>query len=120
MRRSPARPAGLSLLFLSVLLLLLPGAVGFGPPTLGGDWNSVDVLNPWTLVAGHAPAANDEVVIDKKGADDTGYKVGDTATVLLSGPTQQVKIAGIAKFGKADSPAGARPRGSCRSDRVGQ
>src|SRR5947208_8068247 len=72
-----------------------------GPPTLGGDWNSVDALNPFRLVAGHKPVADDEVVIDKHSADQTGYKVGDTATVLLTGPPQQVKIAGIAKFGDA-------------------
>src|SRR5215470_16742790 len=37
-----------------------------GAPTLGGNWNQVKQLNPWTLVAGHAPQAANQVVIDKK------------------------------------------------------
>ena len=52
-------------------------------------------------------AADDEVVIDKKSADDTGYRVGDTAQVLVKGGPQDVTIAGIAQFGDADSPGGA-------------
>ena len=78
-----------------------------GPPTFGTDWNTVEALNPFRLVAGHEPRADDEVVIDKGSADKTGYHVGDRATVLLQGPPQQVTIAGIAKFGSANSPAGA-------------
>jgi putative ABC transport system permease protein len=33
--------------------------------------------------------------------------VGDTTTVLVLGPPQRVRISGIARFGKADSPGGA-------------
>jgi len=33
--------------------------------------------------------------------------VGDTTTVLVTGPPQRVRIAGIARFGNADSPGGA-------------
>ncbi|MGH3927936.1 MAG: hypothetical protein ACRDTT_34590, partial [Pseudonocardiaceae bacterium] len=40
-------------------------------------------------------------------ADDTGYRVGDTAQVLVKGGPQDVTVAGIAKFGDADSPGGA-------------
>jgi putative ABC transport system permease protein len=83
------------------------GKNGNGPPTLGGNWNTVEALNPFNLVAGHEPRADNEVVIDKASADKTGYKVGDTATVLVAGPPQQVTISGIAKFGDANSPGGA-------------
>jgi len=41
-------------------------------------------------VAGHAPQAPDEVVIDKQSANDGHLAVGDTTTVLVSGPPQRV------------------------------
>ena len=78
-----------------------------GAPALGGNWGTDPGLNPFQLVAGHAPQAPDEVVIDKHSAALGHLAVGDTTTVLLSGPPQRVRIAGIASFGTADSPAGA-------------
>ena len=78
-----------------------------GAPTFGGNWSEARELNPFTLVAGESPRADNEVVIDKKSADDGKLAVGDTTTVLVQGPPQQVRIAGIAKFGTADSPGGA-------------
>jgi putative ABC transport system permease protein len=78
-----------------------------GAPTLGGNWNQVTALNPWTLTAGHAPQAADQVVIDAKSARAGHLKVGDTTTVLVKGPPQRVRIAGIISFGAADSPGGA-------------
>jgi putative ABC transport system permease protein len=74
---------------------------------LGGNWTTVPALNPFQLVAGHAPQAPDEVVIDKQSANLGHLAVGDTTTVLVNGPPQRVRIAGIAVFGTADSPAGA-------------
>ena len=83
------------------------GDPGNGAPTYGGNWISVDDLNPFVLVDGAAPATDAEVVLDKASADDTGYAVGDRAQVLtLRGP-QDVTVAGIARFGQVDSPAGA-------------
>src|SRR5215467_12550318 len=78
-----------------------------GAPTLGGNWSTVSALNPFRLVAGHAPQAPDEVVIDKQSANLGHLAVGDTTTVLVNGPPQRVRISGIAAFGTADSPAGA-------------
>ena len=78
-----------------------------GAPTYGGNWSEAKELNPFTLVAGQPPRADNEVVIDKKSADDGKLAVGDTTTVLVQGPPQQVRITGIAKFGSADSPGGA-------------
>ena len=50
------------------------GDPGFGPPTFGGNWSTVDELNPFTLVAGgRAPEADDEVVIDKRSSADAGF-----------------------------------------------
>jgi len=78
-----------------------------GAPTLGGNWNQVAVLNPWHLLAGHAPRAAGQVVIDAKSAKDGHLRVGDFTTVLVKGPPQRVQVVGIIGFGTADSPAGA-------------
>jgi putative ABC transport system permease protein len=78
-----------------------------GAPTLGGNWNQVSQLNPWTLVAGHPPQAADQVVIDKQSATTGHLRVGDMTTVLALGPPQRFRIVGIIKFGAADSPGGA-------------
>src|SRR5690348_14113798 len=78
-----------------------------GAPTLGGNWNQVAALNPYHLVAGHAPQAPGQVVIDRKSARDGHLAVGDTTTVLVNGPPQRVKVVGIVAFGTTDSPGGA-------------
>jgi putative ABC transport system permease protein len=78
-----------------------------GPPTLGGNWIDSEELNVFDIADGSPPSADDEVVIDMKSAGDTGYRVGDTAQVLVKGGPQDVTIAGIATFGDADSPGGA-------------
>ena len=83
------------------------GNPGSGAPTLGGNWSTVPALNPFHLVAGHAPQAPDEVVIDKQSARLGHLAVGDTTTVIANGPPQRVRIAGIAGFGTADNLAGA-------------
>ena len=77
-----------------------------GPPTVGGNWYDTEELNVWVLTAGRGPAADDEVVIDKRSAEETGYRVGDTATVLVMGPPRQVEIVGIAQFGEEDGSTG--------------
>jgi putative ABC transport system permease protein len=76
-------------------------------PAFGTNWVSVDELNPYELAAGHAPASDDEIVIDKASADRAGYRPGDVATVLTKQAPRQFTIAGVARFGRADSPAGA-------------
>ena len=78
-----------------------------GAPTFGANWSRSDELNPFTIIAGAPPGADTDVVIDKKSADDGRLRVGDIATVLVQGPPQQVRVAGIVKFGEADSPGGA-------------
>jgi putative ABC transport system permease protein len=76
-------------------------------PAFGSNWVNVDDLNPYELSSGNAPAGDDEIVIDKASAEKSGYAPGDVATVLTKGEPQQFTIAGVAKFGSADSPAGA-------------
>ena len=74
--------------------------------TLGANWPEADRLNPFTLVAGHAPGRDGEVVIDRASAELAGYTVGDSAAVLDAAGRSTVQIAGIARSGAADGPAG--------------
>jgi putative ABC transport system permease protein len=76
-------------------------------PAFGTNWVTVDDLNPYELVAGHAPSDDGEIVIDKASADKAGYRPGDLATVLTKRQPRQFTIAGIATFAGSDSPAGA-------------
>ncbi|MEO6651288.1 MAG: ABC transporter permease, partial [Ilumatobacteraceae bacterium] len=76
-------------------------------PALGMNWVSVDDLNPWVLSTGTAPANDDEIVIDQASAELSGYQPGDVATVLSKGAPREFTVAGIARFGELDSPAGA-------------
>jgi putative ABC transport system permease protein len=83
------------------------GNPDMGAPTFGGNWSTVEGLNPFVLVQGRAPAADDEVVLDKKTADDGKLGVGDRTTVLTQAGPISVRVVGIAKFGELDSPGGA-------------
>ncbi|MGE3327166.1 MAG: ABC transporter permease [Acidimicrobiia bacterium] len=76
-------------------------------PAFGTNWVSVDDLNPYELAAGRTPSNDDEIVIDKASADKAGYRPGDVATVLTKRDPRQFTVAGIARFGDNDSPAGA-------------
>ena len=78
-----------------------------GPPTIGANWVENDHLNILTVIDGRGPTAPNEVAIDKKSADDAGYVVGDTASVLVQGGPQQMEIVGILTFETSDSLAGA-------------
>jgi putative ABC transport system permease protein len=83
------------------------GNPGQGAPTFGFSWPEIDDLNPWVLSAGEAPVGPDELVMDQKTADDNDFAVGDTVTVLTQQAPREFEISGIARFGTADSPAGA-------------
>jgi len=80
-------------------------AIGTPDSALGLNWNQVAALNPFTLVAGRTPQADDEVVINKASADQAGFVAGDTVTVLVQAGPQRVRVVGIARFGTADSLA---------------
>jgi putative ABC transport system permease protein len=83
------------------------GNPNMGAPTFGGNWTDTDALNPFTIFAGRAPRADDEVVVDKLSADKGKLGVGDRTTVLTKTGAEPVTIVGITKFGELDSPGGA-------------
>ncbi|HEV7887647.1 MAG TPA: FtsX-like permease family protein [Acidimicrobiales bacterium] len=78
-----------------------------GAPTLGMSWGRTQSLNPFRLSSGHAPDGPTEVVIDRGSAKKGHFKAGDKIKVLTKGPTREFTVAGIARFGDADSPLGA-------------
>ena len=74
---------------------------GNGPPRLAGNWIADAELNPYKLVEGRAPAAVDEVVLNRGAAEAGKLKVGDTAIVQTPEPVA-VTVVGIATFGTED------------------
>jgi putative ABC transport system permease protein len=74
---------------------------------IGMAWPTSDALNPLHLVAGHAPRAAHEIVIDRASARDAEFAPGDTVRVLTTGATAEYTIAGIATYGDADDAGGA-------------
>src|SRR5918995_1473887 len=83
------------------------GDPAMGPPTFGGNWQTVDALNGFTIDDGRAPESSGEVVIDRGSADDTGYQVGDQVPIQTRSASDEYELVGIARFGNADSPGGA-------------
>jgi putative ABC transport system permease protein len=83
---------------------------GNGPPAIGVAWQSNPQLNPTHLVAGRAPAAADEIIIDKGSADKAKYNVGDkvrVVTIATKGTSAVYNLVGIVKFASTNSLLGA-------------
>jgi putative ABC transport system permease protein len=77
------------------------GIGGNGPPTWAANWIPEPSLNPYRIVEGRAPAADDEVVINRGAAKSGDLHLGDTTTLLTPQP-HEVLIVGISTFGSAD------------------
>ena len=78
---------------------------GNGPRT-GGNWLGSSPMNGYRLAEGRAPAADDEVVVDRASALAGGLTVGTRTTVLAPAP-QPVTVVGIATFGGSNAFLGA-------------
>src|SRR5215472_137562 len=74
---------------------------GGGPPTRAANWISDHQLNPYRLVSGRVPVADDEAVINQ-GAAKSGHLSLGATTILLTPRPVRVRIVGIATFGTAD------------------
>jgi putative ABC transport system permease protein len=85
---------------------------GSGPPGLGTNWTDApaeDGSIPLQIVDGDEPAGPAEVMLDTATADEAGYQVGDTVTLVMPGdpPQLRARMVGTAEFGGGDSLAGA-------------
>jgi putative ABC transport system permease protein len=78
-----------------------------GAPTWGQNWKGDSALNPYRIVSGHAPVADDEIVIDQHSADAGHFALGQQISVLTKEAPRSFRLAGIARFGDADSMGGA-------------
>lgn len=74
--------------------------------SVGGNWIEDARLNPFELASGHAPQADDEVVIDKATAEAQGFQAGDSLKILVRGEPVALTVAGIATFGDLDGIPG--------------
>ncbi|AXK35292.1 ABC transporter permease [Streptomyces armeniacus] len=59
----------------------------------GKDGKSEDSRYP--MKQGRPPQSANEIALDAKTADRTGYKVGDTVPVSVDGPVRQQKVVGV-------------------------
>ncbi|MGY1770910.1 ABC transporter permease [Blastococcus sp. SYSU D00813] len=78
-----------------------------GAPGLGINWNTEEAVSPNTLVDGRAPSGPGEVAIDTNAAEETGFRVGDTITLLTPGPRIEAELVGTFRFGDSGGLAGA-------------
>jgi putative ABC transport system permease protein len=83
------------------------GSNGRGAPTFGFAYVADRGLSTIHVVEGRGPQAANQIVIDKKSADDAGYRPGDTVPVITKAGRADYQLTGIVKFGTADSPLGA-------------
>lgn len=80
---------------------------GSSSPTFGSEWIDDPQVNPFSIEAGRAPAAEDEMVVDRNTLAVGHFHIGDRAEVLFAaGMPERFTITGTTRFGTADSPAG--------------
>ncbi|MEZ5202928.1 MAG: ABC transporter permease [Acidimicrobiales bacterium] len=96
----------------SVLLTLLdhggePMGGGFGPPTIVGTWDPDPELNSYEVDQGRAPERAGEVIIDRAGARNGDFEIGDQVRIITPKGTVKLKLVGTSKFGDADSAGGS-------------
>src|ERR1700729_3140194 len=79
---------------------------GGGGSTLGFSFDPNRRLSPYRLVQGHAPAAADDVVMDKATATKYHFAVGDRVLMNLPDRAQRFTVSGIVTYGSANNLAG--------------
>ncbi|CAN5654155.1 ABC transporter permease [soil metagenome] len=78
-----------------------------GAPGLGVDWSDTPGLSPLTLLTGSPPQGEGEIAVDSVTAESAKLQVGDGVRVLTPGPTLDVTVVGIFRFGESGNIAGA-------------
>jgi putative ABC transport system permease protein len=77
-----------------------------GSSGLGFSFDPNKDLSPYRLVAGHAPTADDEVVMDKGTAIKHHFAIGERVLVDVPTGPERFSISGIVTFGSDDNLAG--------------
>ena len=79
---------------------------GSNAPTFGSVWTADADLNPFSIAEGRAPAADNEIVLDRNTAKLGKIALGSPVQVLSISEPATLTVVGFSRFGKADSPAG--------------
>jgi putative ABC transport system permease protein len=79
----------------------LSGAKATGPAIVGHGWSSAQ-LGPFALIAGHAPTAPDDVVVDADIARQLSLGIDSELSTIARGEPTTLRVSGI-----AGDPAGA-------------
>ena len=77
-----------------------------GPPTFGQNFDDEPLTSAYTLREGAGPG-RDEIAIDARTAEQTGYVVGDRVPVLLPEGQDSFVLSGVFGFGENDNLGGA-------------
>lgn len=78
-----------------------------GAPSIGSSWSENPDFNPLKIREGRPPTAPKEVVIDANTADNQKITIGDSVSIMSTGPAEEFTVVGVATFGSANSLAGA-------------
>ena len=82
---------------------------GNGPPTAGVNWGGGD-RTPTSIISlrsGHGPTSAGQIAIDEGVAKQSGYGVGDRATVLTLRGQRQFTVVGVYDYRGSDSLGGS-------------
>lgn len=78
-----------------------------GPAPIASSWADDQRVTPFRLTDGRAPAADDEIAIDRLSARKGSLRIGSITRVLTKKEPRPMRVVGIVRFGNADSPGGA-------------
>ncbi len=78
-----------------------------GPPKFGYNWIADPRLGVYKLFSGRAPAADNEIVVDRGVMKSAKFTLGDTIKVATQKPTESFTIVGDATFGSSDASLGS-------------
>ncbi len=78
-----------------------------GAPGIGMNWIEQEEVRNSSLTEGRAPERSGEVALDSGTAESTGYGVGDTVTLLTTGPKIDAEVVGVFRYGESGGLAGA-------------
>ena len=77
-----------------------------GPPTLLESWIPGSNLTAYNVAEGRGPEADDELALNVAAANDAGFEVGDTVTLVTQLGRNDYTLVGTVLFGTAESSAG--------------
>lgn len=82
-------------------------SAGPGPPTIVNNWYSTGDLALGNIMEGTPPTGAEDIVLDFKAAENAGYEIGDTVTILTPSGSEQFTLVGVLGRGvDGEQPSG--------------